>query len=117
MRESVKHWAELAAGALELFGIAVIMLAILIATTSMVAQSLRGKGHEAYEGYRRKLGQGILLGLEILVGADIIQTVAVEFTLHSVGVLALVVLVRTFLSFTMEVEISGRWPWQQGPSK
>jgi uncharacterized membrane protein len=67
---------------------------------------------ELYDTYRRQLSRGILLGLEFLVAADIIGTVAVEPTYRSVGVLGLIVLIRTFLSFTLEVEIAGRWPWQ-----
>jgi uncharacterized membrane protein len=62
------------------------------------------------------VGRAILLGLEFLVGGDIIRTVAVSPTFTSVGVLALIVLVRTFLSFSLEVELDGRWPWQgKGP--
>jgi uncharacterized membrane protein len=58
------------------------------------------------------LGQSILLGLEFLVAADIIRTVAVSPTLESVTVLAAIILIRTFLSFSLELEITGRWPWQ-----
>lgn len=63
--------------------------------------------------FRRVLGRGILIGLELLVAADIIRTVAVTPTIESVSVLALIVLIRTFLSWSLEVEISGRWPWQK----
>ena len=59
------------------------------------------------------MGRAILLGLEFLVAADIIHTIAVDPTFTSVGVLSIVVLVRTFLSFTLDVELEGRWPWQQ----
>lgn len=62
---------------------------------------------------RSNLGRSILLGLEFLVAADIINTVAVEPTLQSLIVLAGIVLIRTFLSFSLEVEIEGRWPWQK----
>jgi uncharacterized membrane protein len=62
---------------------------------------------------RQRLGRGILLGLEFLVAADIIHTVAVELSFETVGVLALIVLIRTFLSFTLDVELTGRWPWQE----
>jgi uncharacterized membrane protein len=68
---------------------------------------------KAYEGFRADLGRGILLGLEFLVAADIIGTVAVTPTFESLGVLAAIVLIRTFLSFSLEVEIEGRWPWQR----
>jgi Protein of unknown function (DUF1622) len=63
--------------------------------------------------YRRRLGQAVLLGLELLVPADIIGTVAVEPTLRSVAVLGLIVLVRTFLSMALEVEMDGRLPWRR----
>lgn len=58
------------------------------------------------------MGKSILLGLEVLIAADIIRTVAVSPTIESVAVLGLIVLVRTFLSFSLEVELYGRWPWQ-----
>ncbi|WP_346763006.1 DUF1622 domain-containing protein [Arthrobacter sp. Soil736] len=69
-----------------------------------------------YRSYRQLLGRSILLGLELLVAADIIRTVAVTPTFESVGVLAIIVLIRTFLSFSLELEITGRWPWQKEPS-
>ena len=68
-----------------------------------------------YRAYRQLLGRSILLGLELLVAADIIRTVAVAPTYESVGVLAIIVLIRTFLSFSLELEITGRWPWQKEP--
>jgi uncharacterized membrane protein len=69
-----------------------------------------------YRSYRQLLGRSILLGLELLVAADIIRTVAVTPTFESVGVLAIIVLIRTFLSFSLELEITGRWPWQKQPA-
>ncbi len=66
-----------------------------------------------YQAYRRGLGKVILLGLELLVAADIVRTVAVAPTLQGVAVLGLIVLVRTFLSFSLEVELYGRWPWNR----
>lgn len=66
-----------------------------------------------YRDYRRFLGRSILLGLELLVAADIIRTVAITPTLESVAVLGAIVLIRTFLSLSLELEISGRWPWQK----
>ncbi|MGD2146202.1 MAG: DUF1622 domain-containing protein, partial [Anaerolineae bacterium] len=67
---------------------------------------------QTYRQYRERLGQAILLGLEFLVAADIIGTVAVDPTFRNVGILGAVVAIRTFLSFALEVEIQGRWPWQ-----
>jgi uncharacterized membrane protein len=101
-------------GGLELAGIAATLLGAVTATVA-AARQLRQSGSvpmKLYETYRRRLSRGILLGLEFLVAADIIGTVAVEPTYRSVGVLGLIVLIRTFLSFTLEVEIAGRWPWQ-----
>lgn len=72
-----------------------------------------------YRSYRQLLGRSILLGLELLVAADIIRSVAVTPTFEGVGVLGIIVLIRTFLSFSLELEITGRWPWQTprgGPS-
>jgi len=77
------------------------------------AQSARTRQPDVYRRFRRQLGRSILLGLELLVAADIIRTVAVTPTLDSVLVLALIVAIRTFLSFSLELEITGRWPWQK----
>ena len=68
---------------------------------------------DAYKALRRNLGRCILLGLEVLIVADIVRTIIVDSTLESVAVLAGIVIVRTFLSFSLEVELTGRWPWQQ----
>ena len=67
----------------------------------------------AYPGYRSDIGRGILLGLELLVGADIISTITAPLTFESVGLLAAIVAIRTFLSFSLETEIEGCWPWQR----
>ena len=69
----------------------------------------------AYRVYRQQVGKAILLGLEFLVAGDIIRTVAVAPTFAGVGVLAILVVVRTFLSFTLDVELTGKWPWQSQP--
>jgi uncharacterized membrane protein len=83
-----------------------------------VVQLLRrrvGDEEDAYRHTRRGIGRAVLLGLELLVAGDIIRTVAISPTFESVGVLAGIVLVRTFLSFTLELEINARWPWQHAP--
>jgi uncharacterized membrane protein len=72
----------------------------------------RGQLDEPYQAYRANLGRAILLGLEFLVAADIVGTVVVDPTFENLGVLGLIVLIRTTLSFALEVEISGHWPWQ-----
>jgi uncharacterized membrane protein len=99
---------------IEAAGIAVIVLGAAAAVLIALAQLGRGgAGSEAYHSLRTNLARSILLGLELLVAADIIGTVAVEPTLQNLYVLALIVLIRTFLSISLEVEIDGRWPWQR----
>ncbi|MEX0731755.1 MAG: DUF1622 domain-containing protein [Aquisalimonadaceae bacterium] len=106
--------AGVAAGALELAGIAIITLQAVYSLLHAVVQRLRYRGGEhLFTVWRIELGRGILLGLEFLVAADIIKTVAVELSLYSVGALAAIVGIRTFLSFTLEVEMTGHWPWQK----
>lgn len=101
---------------LDLAGVLVIAVGITIATVVFLVRWWRRRVIDLYRPYRQGVGRAILLGLEFLVGGDIIRTVAVSPTFTSVGVLGLIVLVRTFLSFSLEVELDGRWPWQgKGP--
>jgi len=93
-------------------GVGVIALGALIAAAGVVPK-LRRKTGTAYRDFREQLGRSILLGLEFLVAADIIRTVAITPDARSVAVLAGIVLIRTLLSFSLEVEITGRWPWQK----
>ena len=95
-------------------GVAAIVIGALIASAVALIRLVR-RERPVYSPYRRALGRAILLGLELLVAADIIRTVAVSPTLESVAVLAGIVLIRTFLSFSLELEITGRWPWQKKP--
>ncbi len=105
---------ESVATGLELFGVFVIVLSVVLATARFLLRDLRGPDRKhAYDRYRANLGRGILLGLELLVGADIIATVTAPLTFSSVGLLGLVVLIRTFLSFSLETEIEGQWPWRR----
>lgn len=92
-------------------GVAVIVLGIL-AATGRAFLAAPPPGFDRYTAYRRNLGRAILLGLELLVAGDIIKTVAVAPTLQNMAVLAAIVVIRTFLSFSLELEINGRWPWQ-----
>lgn len=98
----------------EIGGIAVIVIGALVAIAGCVVSVLGRQDGErdTVARFRRTLGRSILTGLELLVAADIIRTVAVDPTLESVLVLGLIVIIRTFLSFSLEVEIDGRWPWQ-----
>ena len=97
-------------------GVVVIVLGGL-AATAMAGTRLVARDVNTYRRYRQQLGRSILLGLELLVAADIIRTVALTPTLTSVAVLAGIVLIRTFLSFSLELEITGRWPWQNRPDR
>lgn len=112
---NLAEWRDPITGALELTGIAVILLGAAGATAWFVARLFRGPLEVAYREYRRYLGRSILLGLEFLVAGDIIATVSLEPTMAAVGVLGAIVLIRTFLSFSLEVEIEGRWPWNGRP--
>ncbi|GAA1134024.1 DUF1622 domain-containing protein [Citricoccus alkalitolerans] len=105
--------------AVDIAGVVAIVLGITVSTLVAAGALLRRRPEQGgiYHRYRRSLGRSILLGLELLVAADIIRTVAIEPTFDSVGVLALIVLIRTFLSFSLELEITGRWPWQKKPQQ
>jgi uncharacterized membrane protein len=105
------HWTT---RAIEVAGVLVIVLGTLSAGIRYLRERAQlGLVPSAYHRLRSALGRSILLGLELLVAADIINTVAIEPTLESLAVLAGIVLIRTFLSLSLEVEIEGRWPWQQ----
>jgi uncharacterized membrane protein len=93
-------------------GVAAIVVGVLFAMLDAALRGLR-RQRPIYTRFRRVLGRAILLGLELLVAADIIRTVAVTPTLQSVSVLAMIVIIRTFLSWALELEITGRWPWQK----
>jgi len=105
---------EIAARIIEGTGVAIIVAGALVSSVIALLRVVR-RHPSAYRNFRRMLGQSILLGLEFLVAADIIRTVAVSPTLESVTVLAAIILIRTFLSFSLELEVSGRWPWQSKP--
>lgn len=111
-----KTYAEAISRVVDGAGVLVIVLGIAWA----VARALRrqagaphGAGDGRYRRLRQDVGRGILLGLELMVAGDIIRTVAVEPTLESLAVLGGIVLIRTFLSISLEVELDGRWPWRR----
>lgn len=103
---------------LELCGAGIIVGGVGLASLVFVIKGARDHDwREAYTNYRANLGRGILLGLELLVGADIISTITAPLTLETVGLLGLVVLIRTFLSFSLETEIEGCWPWRRAEQR
>ena len=100
----------LVGSAIEVFGVLVIVLGIIWAT---VLFARRHMGEEHYDAYKIRIGRSLLLGLEVLVAADIVKSIALELTFTSIGVLAGLVVVRTFLGWTLLLEVDGRWPWQR----
>ena len=108
-----KDAVDLISKVIDAAGVVVVVAGLLLATGAF-AFALRSPDRRplAYRNYRQQVGKAILLGLEFLVAADIIRTVAVSPSFRGVGVLAVVVAVRTFLSFTLDLELEGRWPWQ-----
>lgn len=112
--ELVHGFVDGLAKLLELAGVAIIIIGVLLAAVVFVRAGLRdGEWQAAYATCRSNLGRGILLGLELLVGADIISTITAPLTFESVGLLGGIILIRTFLSFSLEAEIEGCWPWQR----
>jgi uncharacterized membrane protein len=108
-----KSWVDTVGECIDAAGVAIVVVGLALASAIFIWRTVRGGEFEqVYRAYRQGLGRAILLGLEFLVAADIIRTVAVSPTFQSAGVLALIVLIRTFLSMALQVEIDGRWPWQ-----
>lgn len=111
---TIRTAIEWAALGIEMLGALVIIVGVLrvAITRGTVRFLLKVDEAEAYESYKHQIGRSLLLGLEFLVAGDVVRTVALEPTLINVAVLGLLVLVRTFLAWTLSVEIEGRWPWQ-----
>jgi uncharacterized membrane protein len=114
---TTEHVAALVSAGIDLAGIAALVigavLAFVVSGQILVATK---DASMAFRGLRRSLGKAILVGLELLVAADIIRSVAIAPSFATVGVLGLIVVIRTFLSWSLELEISGRWPWQGAPA-
>lgn len=105
---------QLVGKGVEAVGVAIIVIGALVALAPYVGRLLLVRSsQEDYRLARQRVGRAILLGLELLVAGDIIRTVTTSLSFRAVGLLAIVVAIRTFLSFALEVELSGRWPWQR----
>ena len=98
---------------LDITAFAVILLAVAISTAAFVVRVAQSGFLANYRDYRANLGRGILIGLEILIAADILKSVVVDPTLQGMLVLGGIVLIRTFLSISLDVEINGNWPWER----
>lgn len=97
---------------IEAVGVLVIVIGIIVSTYQVVTPLRNRKAGGRYLLYRRQLGRSIILGLEFLVAGDIIRTVVVAGTLENIAMLGLIILIRSFLIFTLHLEVEGRWPWQ-----
>jgi len=113
--DKTQETIEYIALAIEVFAVLIIAISIITATYLHLAQRHRQlERGEAYSLYRQRLGYGLLLGLEILVAADVVRTVALEPTIENAAVLGVLVLIRIALSWSLVVEIEHCWPWQLG---
>jgi uncharacterized membrane protein len=113
---TVRHAVEVSASLIEAIAVAVILVAVIHGSARYLIH-LQSRPKDAYGAYKRYLGKALLLGLEFLVAADIVRTVALDPTMIDVAILAILVLVRTFLSWSLVVELEGRWPWQLQPEE
>ena len=103
------HWIHFVGVCIEIFGVFIIVAGILWSTRHAFGHTK----NSSYDRYKISIGRSLLLGLEVLVAADIVKTIAIQLTFESLGLLAGLVLVRTFLSWTLVLEIEGCWPWQR----
>ena len=103
-------WIHLVGICIEVFGVFIIVAGIVGSTLLCVHWRQQSR---PYDEYKIRIGRSLLLGLEVLVAADIVKTIAIELTFTSLGLLAGLVVVRTFLSWTLVLEIEGRWPWRR----
>ncbi len=104
-------WIEHAADGIEGLAVFIIVIAMAFGTVRYVVEYAK-RVADSYENYKGQLGRALLLGLELLVAADVIRTVTLEPTLNNVLILGVLVVIRTFLSWSLVVEMKGRWPWQ-----
>jgi len=112
--DTLRFWIGWAAFGIELLAVAVILAAVVIMTISSqtIRHLFKRPDESGYERYKHRLGKALLLALELLVAADVVRTVTLAPTLQNVAVLGVLVLVRTILSWSLIVEMEGRWPWQ-----
>ena len=109
---SYEETVDTVAKVVEAVGVTILTVGGLVAFFQ-AARRLAAHGHDVYRDLRRNLGRVILLGLEVLIIGDIVRTIVVEPSLESVGVLGIIVVIRIVLSFSLEVEIDGVWPWSR----
>lgn len=110
LETAISHWLKLVGVGIEILAAIVIVVGLAWSTYLFLRRQM---AEEHYDTYKIRIGRSLLLGLEVVVAADIVKTIAVEPSLMSLYVLAGLVLIRTFLSWTLVLEIEGRWPWQR----
>ncbi|MCK7474981.1 MAG: DUF1622 domain-containing protein [Rhodopseudomonas palustris] len=108
---TTSQWIHLVGVGIEIFGVFIIVAGIVWSSRLLFRREVSSH----YDSYKISIGRSLLLGLEVLVAADIVKTIAIELTFSSLGLLAGLVLVRTFLSWTLVLETESRWPWQRKP--
>lgn len=110
--ENIKHYIDYIAQIVEAIGVLIIFFGVVISLVNYIISYINKKP-ETYIKLRQKLGKAILLGLEVLIAADIMATVVTDPTIQSVTVLGIIVIIRTVLSFSIQLEVDGRFPWQK----
>lgn len=114
LEEVIGYWVRIIGIGIDVFGVLIIVVGITWSTYRFLQRHME---EQHFDRYKIRVGRSLLLGLEMLVAADIVKTIALEPSFISLGVLAGLVVVRTFLSWTLVLEIEGRWPWQGEPSR
>lgn len=117
MIEQLRHWVELCGGLIQYFAVVVIISGFVLATMSYFTARKSSDGETAFDTFRRQMGMSFLLGLEILVIADVIETISVAPSYQSLAALAFLVLIRTVISWSTSLQMNGCWPWQPDPNE
>lgn len=112
MIEQIRHWVELGGSIIQYFAVIVIIAGFLLATIAYFTERKSSGGETAFDAFRRQMGMSLLLGLEILVIADVIETISVPPSYQSLAALAFLVVIRTVISWSTSLQMNGRWPWQ-----
>ena len=108
-----EEWMEAVVHGFEFVGVTILVVGSVVSLGRYLLAMARGEREDAYERARRGVGRAVLLGLEVLIIADIVLTITVERTVQSALTLGIIVLVRTFLSFSLEIELEGAVPWRR----
>mgnify|MGYP001818632402 FL=1 len=108
--------AETIANLIEITAVIAITVAVIAAVVGALSTRIRSDWAAAFQTFKRYMGLGLLIGLDLLIAGDIIKTVTLDPTFENAAVLGLLVLIRTFLSWTIVLEVNGRWPWQSAPA-